>query len=189
MTFTATRTDDLTIHQGENHVDLARSMLALARARRQPSPSPAPPSADKMKATLDSASEVPATTTAGKGTADIDFDPATKKLTWKLTYSGLTGPATMAHFHGPAEAGKNAGVAVPIHSQPHPARRQRHADRRTGRRPRWPASTMSTSTPRPIKGRRDPRTGDEVTFVPNMAWTRGRVPALAPRAVGNISFE
>ena len=73
-----------------------------------------PASADKMKATLDSASEVPANTSAGKGTADIDFDPATKKLTWKLTYSGLTGPATMAHFHGPAEAGKNAGVAVPI---------------------------------------------------------------------------
>ncbi|KAA0072455.1 CHRD domain-containing protein [Tardiphaga sp. P9-11] len=73
-----------------------------------------PASAEKMKATLDGASEVPATTSAGKGNADIDFDPATKKLTWKLTYSGLTGPATMAHFHGPAEAGKNAGVAVPI---------------------------------------------------------------------------
>ncbi|KZD20578.1 CHRD domain-containing protein [Tardiphaga robiniae] len=75
---------------------------------------PGPASAEKMKAILDSASEVPANTSAGKGTADIDFDPATKKLTWKLTYSGLTGPATMAHFHGPAEAGKNAGVAVPI---------------------------------------------------------------------------
>lgn len=73
-----------------------------------------PAFAEKMKATLDGASEVPATTSAGKGTADIDFDPATKKLTWKLTYSGLTGPATMAHFHGPAEPGKNAGVAVPI---------------------------------------------------------------------------
>ena len=35
-------------------------------------------------------------------------------MTWKLTYSGLSGPATAAHFHGPAEAGKNAGVAVPI---------------------------------------------------------------------------
>jgi hypothetical protein len=73
-----------------------------------------PAFADKMKATLDGASEVPANTTAGKGSADIDFDPATKKLSWKLTYSGLTGPATMAHFHGPAEPGKNAGVAVPI---------------------------------------------------------------------------
>ena len=71
-------------------------------------------SAEKLRAALNGASEVPANTSAGKGTADIDFDPATKKLTWKLTYSGLTGPATMAHFHGPAEAGKNAGVAVPI---------------------------------------------------------------------------
>ena len=70
--------------------------------------------ADKMKATLDGASEVPPVTTAGKGTADVDFDPATKKLSWKLTHSGLSGPATAAHFHGPGEPGKNAGVAVAI---------------------------------------------------------------------------
>ena len=70
--------------------------------------------ADKMKATLDGKSEVPPTTTAGKGTADIDYDPATKKLSWKVTHSGLSGPATAAHFHGPAETGKNAGVAVAI---------------------------------------------------------------------------
>ncbi|MBC7576663.1 MAG: CHRD domain-containing protein [Tardiphaga sp.] len=74
----------------------------------------APALADKMKATLNGASEVPSNTTTGTGTADIDFDPATRKMTWKLNYSGLTGPATMAHFHGPAEPGKNAGVAVPI---------------------------------------------------------------------------
>ena len=73
-----------------------------------------PAFADKMKATLDGASEVPPVTTAGKGTADVDFDPATKKLSWKLTYSGLSGPATAAHFHGPGEPGKNAGVAVAI---------------------------------------------------------------------------
>src|ERR1700760_2987729 len=68
--------------------------------------------ADKYKATLDGKSEVPANSSAGKGTADIDYDAATKKMTWKLTYSGLSGPATAAHFHGPAEAGKNAGVEV-----------------------------------------------------------------------------
>src|SRR5947209_17307033 len=72
-----------------------------------------PAFAEKLKATLDGKSEVPATTSAGKGTADIDYDPATKKLSWKLTYSGLSGPATAAHFHG-AEAGKNGGVAVAI---------------------------------------------------------------------------
>src|SRR5271169_5292851 len=73
-----------------------------------------PAFAEKFKAMLDGKSEVPANTSAGTGTADIDYDAASKKLTWKVTYSGLSGPATAAHFHGPAEAGKNAGVAVPI---------------------------------------------------------------------------
>ncbi len=73
-----------------------------------------PAFADKMKATLDGKSEVPANASTGTGTADLDYDPASKKLTWKLTYTGLSGPATAAHFHGPAEAGKNAGVAVAI---------------------------------------------------------------------------
>ena len=73
-----------------------------------------PAFADKMKATLDGKSEVPPNTSAATGTADIDYDAATKKLSWKVTYTGLSGPATAAHFHGPAEAGKNAGVAVAI---------------------------------------------------------------------------
>ena len=73
-----------------------------------------PAFAEKMKATLDAKSEVPPNASAGTGTADIDYDADTKKLSWKLTYSGLTGPATAAHFHGPAEPGKNAGVAVAI---------------------------------------------------------------------------
>ena len=73
-----------------------------------------PAFAEKMKATLDGKSEVPPNASAGTGTADIDYDADTKKLSWKLSYSGLTGPATAAHFHGPAEPGKNAGVAVAI---------------------------------------------------------------------------
>jgi len=73
-----------------------------------------PAFAEKFKATLNGKSEVPPNASKGTGTADIDYDAATKKLSWKLTYSGLTGPATAAHFHGPAESGKNAGVAVAI---------------------------------------------------------------------------
>ena len=73
-----------------------------------------PAFADKMKVTLDGKSEVPPNTSAATGTADLDYDPASKKLSWKITYSGLTGPATAAHFHGPAAAGANAGVKVPI---------------------------------------------------------------------------
>jgi hypothetical protein len=73
-----------------------------------------PAFAEEMKATLDGKAEVPPNASAATGTADIDYDAATKKLSWKVTYSGLSGPATAGHFHGPAEAGKNAGVAVPI---------------------------------------------------------------------------
>ena len=73
-----------------------------------------PAFAEKMKATLDGKSEVPPNASTGTGTAEVDYDAATKKLSWKLTYSGLSGPATAAHFHGPAEPGKNAGVAVAI---------------------------------------------------------------------------
>lgn len=67
-----------------------------------------------MKVPLSGANEVPANTSAAKGEADVTFDTAAKTLSWKVSYSGLTGPATAAHFHGPAEPGKNAAVVVPI---------------------------------------------------------------------------
>jgi hypothetical protein len=71
-------------------------------------------SAEKLKATLNGASEVPTNTSKGTGTLDANYDAASKKLSWKLSYSGLSGPATAAHFHGPAAPGVNAGVVVPI---------------------------------------------------------------------------
>ena len=67
-----------------------------------------------FKAALSGKSEVPANTTAGTGEVTATYDTATKKLTWKGSYSGLTGAATAAHFHGPAGEGKNAGVMIPI---------------------------------------------------------------------------
>ena len=35
-------------------------------------------------------------------------------LKFKVDYKGLSGPATMAHFHAPAPTGKNAPVEIPI---------------------------------------------------------------------------
>ena len=66
-----------------------------------------------LKATLSAASEVPATSSKGTGTVTATYDTTSKKLSWKGSYSGLTGPATAAHFHS-GEAGKNGPVAVPI---------------------------------------------------------------------------
>lgn len=67
-----------------------------------------------FKASLSGKSEVPPNAAAGTGSITATYDTASKKLTWKGSYSGLTGPATAAHFHGPAPEGKNAGVMVPI---------------------------------------------------------------------------
>src|SRR5437764_7533657 len=47
------------------------------------------------------------------GTLTATYDTSSKKLSWKGSYSGLTGPVTAAHFHS-GEPGKNGGVAVPI---------------------------------------------------------------------------
>jgi hypothetical protein len=70
--------------------------------------------ATQYKTSLSGASEVPPTKTAGTGTAMVTYDASTKTVTWQGTFSGLSGPATAAHIHGPAEAGKNAGVIVPL---------------------------------------------------------------------------
>jgi len=66
---------------------------------------------------LSGGEQVPPVDTAGKGTATITYDPATRVVTWTVTYNDLTGPATMAHFHGPAEKGKNGPVVVWLSKQ------------------------------------------------------------------------
>jgi hypothetical protein len=67
----------------------------------------------KFTAALTGTEEVPPTKSKGVGAIDATYDSTSKKLTWKGTYSGLSAAPTAAHFHGPAEKGKNAGVAVP----------------------------------------------------------------------------
>jgi hypothetical protein len=69
-----------------------------------------------LGATLSGAAEVPPNTTAGMGQLQAEFDKATKTLRYTLRYSGLSGPVKAGHFHGPAEAGKNAGVALGINN-------------------------------------------------------------------------
>jgi hypothetical protein len=76
----------------------------------------AAPAADSVgvSSTLSSAAEVPPNQSTATGTLQGSYDKGSKLLKWKLVYSGLSGPATMAHFHGPAMAGENAGVVVPL---------------------------------------------------------------------------
>lgn len=67
---------------------------------------------ETFKVALTGAQQVPPVQTSGSGTADLTYDPATRMLTWSVSYSGLSGAATMAHFHGPAAEGKNGPVAI-----------------------------------------------------------------------------
>jgi CHRD domain len=68
----------------------------------------------QLKADLKGANEVPpnASPASGKVVATLDTD--TRLLTWTVTYADLTGPALGAHFHGPSESGKNAGIVLPF---------------------------------------------------------------------------
>lgn len=68
--------------------------------------------AQTFHATLNAQQEAPPVDSKGTGTAEFTLDPATKMLTWTVTYTGLSGPATAAHIHGPAAPGANAGVAI-----------------------------------------------------------------------------
>ncbi|AMM23043.1 CHRD domain-containing protein [Variovorax sp. PAMC 28711] len=74
----------------------------------------------RFSGAMNAASEVPPNMTRGSGMAEASLDKTTNVIKYKITYSGLSGPATMAHFHGPAVAGANAGVMVPFQSPASP---------------------------------------------------------------------
>jgi hypothetical protein len=74
---------------------------------------PAAAESVNLKADLKASNEVPPTDSKGSGSVTATYDTAAKKLSWKGTVSGLSGPATAAHFHA-GEAGKNGGVVIPI---------------------------------------------------------------------------
>ncbi len=67
-----------------------------------------------VTASLSPSAEVAAPKSDGSGSLTGTYDPATMMLKFKVEYKGLTGPATMAHFHAAAPTGKNAPVEIPI---------------------------------------------------------------------------
>jgi len=66
------------------------------------------------KANLAGNSEVPPVQSPGKGAAQVSVDTATKQVSYRVEFSGLSGPAAAAHIHCGAAPGGNAGVAVPL---------------------------------------------------------------------------
>jgi len=68
----------------------------------------------ELGAVMTGAGEAPPIATPAAGMAFATIDTATLTLNWLVAFSGLSGPPTAAHFHGPAMVGVNAGVMVPI---------------------------------------------------------------------------
>ena len=69
---------------------------------------------DIFEASLTSSQEVPPADSTATGSAEVQFNANTNKVTWKVMFNGLTGPATAGHIHGPAPVGANAGVVIPF---------------------------------------------------------------------------
>jgi hypothetical protein len=67
-----------------------------------------------LYANLDGLQETPPVATPATGYADITFDTVTKIMSWTISFSGLIGTTTDAHFHGPAPVGVPAGVRIGI---------------------------------------------------------------------------
>lgn len=66
----------------------------------------------KLGGKLSGANEVPAVASDGSGSAEVTLNKDTNLLTWKITYTGLSGPARAAHFHGPATTAQSVGVIL-----------------------------------------------------------------------------
>ncbi|MDX1477566.1 MAG: CHRD domain-containing protein, partial [Saprospiraceae bacterium] len=71
-------------------------------------------SGDLVTGMLSGAQEVPPAATPATGTVTGGYDPLTQMFFVVAEFSGLTGTLTAAHVHGPAAAGMNAGVQIPL---------------------------------------------------------------------------
>jgi hypothetical protein len=104
-------------HQGWTATGGSVSVAALAFAALIASGPQALALKIPIAAFLSGGGEVPANASPGKGVMEGTFDTDTNTLTWMVTYSGLSGPAIAAHFHGPISylgltAEENAPIQV-----------------------------------------------------------------------------
>jgi CHRD domain len=68
-----------------------------------------------LQATINASQEVPPTSSTATGLGCFSFDPSTNMITYNITFSGLVGTETAAHFHLGA-LGVNGGVIVVLPS-------------------------------------------------------------------------
>ena len=98
---------------------LAAGLLVAGAVSGCQTPQPAAMAAKTtdLVAALSPAKEVPPRPGGGQGFAWGSYNESAGSVSWKVYYTGLSGPATAAHFHGPAEKTGNAGVAISLVAQ------------------------------------------------------------------------
>lgn len=69
---------------------------------------------------LTSRAEAAPNRSGGVGELQADYDTDTRLLAYKLTYQGLSGPATAARFQGPAKAGQSGPPVVTVSDASNP---------------------------------------------------------------------
>jgi hypothetical protein len=88
-----------------------RSLLALVPLAWAGSAGVALAATQSFNVPLTGGQQVPPVDTQGTGTAHLTYNPATHVVTWSITFSNLSSPATMAHFHNGAQ-GANGPVVI-----------------------------------------------------------------------------
>ena len=96
---------------------LALTGLALASACKKNDDNT--PATMQVTGSLSAANEVPAVSAPGAtGTFTGSYNPSNMVLTYAVTYSGLTGPATAGHLHYGDTKHKTAAPTVPFSNVP-----------------------------------------------------------------------
>jgi CHRD domain len=119
LTLTACQSPDtMSAEHDKMHQQHMKDMQGMKGMEGKQGMQAMPANANQMQhmlvATLTGSKEVPPSAGTGIGSIELALNANTKVLTWTVAYKGLSGPVTAAHFHGPAMAGQNTGVAVPM---------------------------------------------------------------------------
>ena len=67
-----------------------------------------------FSAALSADQQTTLTNSDGTGTVKIEFDIASKTITWDVTYQGLTSRPTAVRLHGPAQPYTNGGPIIDL---------------------------------------------------------------------------
>jgi hypothetical protein len=90
------------------------SLLVFASCKKDDNNTPAVKDMYNISASMSPSQETGtlAGNPTGSGTVTGTYNSTTNSLQYNVTWTGLTGSATLGHFHGPALAGANASPVI-----------------------------------------------------------------------------